>query len=141
MKDTPVDLHEKEAYFCFGMSKMTLVHDVEDGYDDYFKMKRVEFYEFLGRAAAARYTDKKYDSLSLASKLEKVLDMILPQFGMTRVEVGEEVETASAAFSESVDSVDFDALDFDPLDPSITLMEDEDDYSRLQMEEQNHYKT
>ena len=127
MHGTAVDLHEKEAHSCFAMSKMTLVHDVGEGHTGYYKMKVVEFYEFLGRAAAARYADNSPDSLG--TKIEKLLDLILPHYGMARVVVGEGIETGSA-LSESEDSVDIDELD-----PSITLMEDDDDSDlRLQMD-------
>ena len=39
MKDTPVDLQAKEAYFCFGMSKMTMIHDVGEDHNNYFRMR------------------------------------------------------------------------------------------------------
>ena len=74
-----------------------------------------------------RYASNKSDSL--ATKLEKLLDLILPQFGMSRIDVGEDIDGGSVVFSESSDSVDWEALD-----PSITLMENADDTDlRLQI--------
>ena len=35
---------------CYSLSKMTIIDDMED-FDNYNIMKKVEFYEFLGRAA------------------------------------------------------------------------------------------
>ena len=81
-KNTPVELTEREAGFCFGMSKMTLVQDVGEESTGYYKMEQVEFYEFLGRVASLRFSSDQAEPLHL--KIEKLLDIILPVYGMER---------------------------------------------------------
>ena len=87
---------------------------------DYFKMKQVEFYEFLGRVASLRFSSKKQEPLH--TKVEKLLDMILPAYGMERGLVGGEAHQEATAFSDSEDSVDIEELD-----PEITLMLDKEE--------------
>ena len=43
-------------------------------------LTNVEFYEFLARIAAVKY--REMISEDLATKIERVLDLLLPQFGL-----------------------------------------------------------
>ena len=45
-----LQLTEKEARFCFGMSKMT-VRDEVGNHSEYERLRHPEYLEFLGRAA------------------------------------------------------------------------------------------
>ena len=102
-KDSRLMLSEKDAFFCFGMSKMTVKDENDGGTLRYNVLTRAEFYEFIGRVAALKYHDRT--DQALATKMEYVLDAILPKFGLARVPVDweaiEEVDDVS-----SDDSVD-----------------------------------
>ena len=69
-RGSEIDLSEKEAKFCFGMSKMTVKDEVKN-HAEYDKLKFVEFIEFIGRVAHTRYID---DDASLNEKIERILD-------------------------------------------------------------------
>ena len=51
-------LTEKEAIFCFGMSKMPVVNCTKDIIQYKKIIKNVEFYEMIGRAAELKFKDK-----------------------------------------------------------------------------------
>jgi len=65
-----ISLSDKEARFCFGMSKMT-VKDEVGNHDEYEKLRFAEFLEFFGRCAHARYIDE--EELGLHEKIEELL--------------------------------------------------------------------
>ena len=52
---TPVHLAERDAYYCFGMSKMTVKDESVRGQLQYNVLKPPEFYEFIGRVATRKY--------------------------------------------------------------------------------------
>ena len=81
-RDSQVNMLEKDAFYCFGMSKMTVVDEVHGGLEKYNQMKLVEFFEYLGRAAHLKFSALD-DPLS--TKLEMLLDLILPSYGLQRV--------------------------------------------------------
>ena len=56
-KDSSLALSEKDAFFCFGMSKMTVKDENDGGTTRYNVITRPEFYEFIGRVAALKYAD------------------------------------------------------------------------------------
>ena len=107
-KDSKLGMTEKDAFFCFGMSKMTVKDENDGGLPRYNIMTRPEFYEFIARAAAVKYQD--LEEMTLTDKIEMVLDQILPVFGLTRVPVDweavEDVENVS-----SDDSVEFSKVE------------------------------
>ena len=79
------------------MSKMTVISELNQ-YTAYMKLEFVEFLEFIARIATAKYrhaTDEGAASMTLASKLEDVLDDILRNYGLTRTEVVVELEEIS----------------------------------------------
>mmetsp|Transcript_41069 Transcript_41069/g.39584 ORF Transcript_41069/g.39584 Transcript_41069/m.39584 type:complete len:237 (+) Transcript_41069:504-1214(+) len=76
MKDSDLAIHEHEAVFLFGMSKMTVVLESENSHQ-YKQMKFVEFLELLGRVAKAKFVNTEMESATLNKKLEYVLDIIL----------------------------------------------------------------
>ena len=70
------------------MSKMT-VQDEATKYQDYQKLKYVEFLEFIARLGYAKYIDE--DQMTLGVKTENILDSILPVFGLKRKETEEDI--------------------------------------------------
>lgn len=62
--DTPVHLSERDAYYCFGMSKMTVKDESRQGQLQYNIIKQPEFYEFIGRVATRKYADVEDMTLS-----------------------------------------------------------------------------
>lgn len=76
MKDTPLNLIEKEAIFCYGLSKMTVVTESDSSWQ-YKQLKFVELLEMIGRVAHMKFKGTDMESLPLAKKIEFVLDQIL----------------------------------------------------------------
>jgi hypothetical protein len=76
-----INLSEKEAKFCFGMSKMTVKDEVKN-HAEYDKLKIVEFLEFVGRVAATKYFADTESPLN--EKIEKILDPMLKCYGFKR---------------------------------------------------------
>ena len=100
---TPVNLTERDAYFCFGMSKMTVQDESARAHYQYNIYKPAEFYEFIGRVAMAKYQDD--EDLTLSQKIQNLLDLIFPTF---------EIEANAAedcqSYKSSEESVDFDQV-------------------------------
>jgi hypothetical protein len=71
-----------DAQFCFAMSKMTVVDDVDKRELRYRSMKYVEFLEYLARAADLRF---KGNDVTLYEKIESLLDLIFPYYGFRRI--------------------------------------------------------
>ena len=105
MTRTPgLQLSEKEARFCFGMSKMT-VRDEVSNHAEYHRLRYPEFLEFLGRAAHAKYVDDASAS-EPAAGLEALLDLILPVYSLSRKATPKELPDAAS----SEDSAAGDAI-------------------------------
>ena len=79
-KTPGLSLSMNEARFCFGMSKMT-VRDEVGNHGEYERLRHPEYLEFLGRAAQAKFAS---ESCPLSAKLEGLLDLILPAYGLSR---------------------------------------------------------
>jgi len=88
---------EKEIQFCYGMSKMSVINEATSG-NQYQKLLFVEFLEFLGRVADSKY--KGMSEMTLAMKLEFLLDDIFSVYSMTRTEVNVIVEEISESDSD-----------------------------------------
>ena len=73
----------------------------KDALFQYNMLTNVEFYEYLARLAAVKY--REMVSEDLATKIERVLDLILPVFGLQRVVI--DVEDQDNYSSD--DSVDY----------------------------------
>ena len=54
---------------------MTIIDDMED-FDNYQDLKRVEFYEFLGRLAELLYESEDDDAIPLFKKLARLLTVL-----------------------------------------------------------------
>lgn len=67
--------HERIAATAYALSKMTIIDEMED-FEDYHNLKRVEFIEFLARAAEMLFTAHQ----PLVFKLEWLLSDLLTRF-------------------------------------------------------------
>lgn len=87
MKDTALNLIEKDAIYCYGMSKMSVI-DLDSMWQ-YKHLKFVELLEMMGRIAHQKFKDHPdlSESMSLAQKIEHVLDIVLRMVGVERKEV------------------------------------------------------
>ena len=79
--ESGLQMSDKEAKFCYGMSKMT-VSDEVGMTERYRSLNFVEFIEFVGRVAFVKYKDE--DGTPLEKKIERVLDEIFPVYGLRR---------------------------------------------------------
>lgn len=66
------------------------VRDEVGKHEDYEKLKYVEFLEFIGRVAHAKYSDD--DETPIDVKIEHILDDVFPVYGLKRKVLGEEVD-------------------------------------------------
>lgn len=98
---TPLALTEKDAFFCYGMSKMTVANEVEESTVKYKRLQFVELLEMVGRIAEVKFRGTEMDAtLTLAQKIEFVLDDILPLGGAKRKDVKIVVEEHSESDDE-----------------------------------------
>jgi hypothetical protein len=88
MKDTALGLIEKDAIFCYGMCKMSVILEQESMWQ-YKHLKFVEFLELIGRIAHQKFKDNPDagEVMSLARKIEHVLDIALKMVGVERKDV------------------------------------------------------
>jgi hypothetical protein len=97
------------------MSKMTVKDDAK-GKNEYLRLKEVEFVEFIGRIANIKYHCSQAEEMALSIKIEKVLDLLLPYFKLTRVEVEGTIDDCSSSDESCVfnndESNDFPVLKF-----------------------------
>lgn len=84
-----------EITSCWGFSKMTVKHEVND-FKNYNNLKLVEFLEFLGRIADCRFPGEN----PLEEKIEKLLDCVFPLVGFERKLVSTELEVESQSDDE-----------------------------------------
>jgi len=88
MKDTQLALTEKDAIYCFGMCKMSVIIEQENMWQ-YKQLKFVELLELVGRIGYQKFKDNPelHESLNLAQKIEHVLDVIFKLVDVQRKEV------------------------------------------------------
>lgn len=100
MRDTNLDVTEKDVNFAFGYCQMTVVNE-ERQWKTYHSLQFVEFLEFVCRLAHLKFrsSNPELASQPLVTKLEFLLDDLCQGYGLTRNEVNIEV----AEFSESDD--------------------------------------
>lgn len=68
-RDTDLALPDKEATYCYGMSKMTVRDEnlaLKDGRAPHDRLEFVEFLEMLGRIADAKFAHTNMDDTPLA---------------------------------------------------------------------------
>ena len=83
-KDTESGITEKDFYYCYGMSKMTIAEESKH-HSKYFNVQLVEFLECICRAADVRYAE--LTDTSLAEKIEYMLDELFKLIGVKRQDV------------------------------------------------------
>lgn len=83
---------ENKVIYCYGMSKMHVVQETTNK-NLYDEMKYVEFLEFMGRCAYAKF--KEFEDEPMERKLEMFLDEVFPAFSQTRNDVENEEEELS----------------------------------------------
>ena len=90
-------MFDKDAMYCYGMSKMTVVDEVKHS-KRYDKCELSEFCEFVARVADLKY--KSAEEYGLPQKIEFVLDDIFKLTGFKRKEIGAEEDEVSASDSD-----------------------------------------
>ena len=97
-----------DAIHCLGMSKMTVLDEIaKDGMKKYNVITREEFYEFIARLADFKYKELEDDTLAM--KIERILDLILPVYNLKR----KIVECEDVKHYSSDDSVDYESVPTD----------------------------
>lgn len=86
MRDTNINISEKDFNLAFGMSKMLVCKEATKEHKDYFQVKLVELLEIIGRVAEAKYSEES--DLSICKKIELILDNLFMLTHFTRREVG-----------------------------------------------------
>ena len=92
-----LDIQVMQAY---GLCKMTVVDEADDGLNRYNKLYFVEFLEMIGRIAEIKYRGTEVAQQSLTKRIEYVLDEILPLVGAKRQEVDIGIEEESESDDE-----------------------------------------
>lgn len=100
MRDSGVNLIEKESIFCYGMCKMTVPQESEETTAKYKRLAFVEFLEFIGRVAEMKYRNSDLEDLSLAQKIEFILDDMLAMVDVKRRDVNIVIDELSESDDE-----------------------------------------
>jgi len=93
IKDTNVGVSDKDFYYAYSMSKMTVARESYD-YKKYEIMNLAELLELIARIAALKYKDTM---LTLVQKIELVLDELFKLIQVERKEVTGEMEVESCS--------------------------------------------
>lgn len=86
MRDTDLALIEKDATYCYGMCKMSVIQESDSAWQ-YKQLKFVELLELIGRIAVMKFKDSEIESLPLAKKIEYILDIMLRLVEIQRKDV------------------------------------------------------
>jgi len=98
--DVDLKLPLKIINEAFGMSQCTIVNEFDKtALTEYNKLSYLEFLEFLARVAELYFEGSEMEELELHTKLEHLLDEILPLVNAKRVKQSTVIEE----FSESDD--------------------------------------
>ena len=81
LKDTNTEITEKDFYFAYAMSKMTISKESLD-FKRYNVVQLVELLEMIARVAEARYIETT--GLSLVRKIELTLDVLFKLINVQR---------------------------------------------------------
>jgi hypothetical protein len=87
---TDLFIKDTDAIQCYGMCQMTCVTETKGSDAVYGQLKFCEFLELMGRIAQLKYqasADKpEYAQMTLAAKMENVLDVVLEVKDIKRIE-------------------------------------------------------
>lgn len=100
IRDTKLGLIEKDAIFCYGVSKMTVTIESEGSSDKYKRLQFVELLELIGRIADLKYKHSDIDRLPLAKKIEFVIEDVLALIEIKRKDVNIVVDDQSESDDE-----------------------------------------
>ena len=101
IKLSPLLMTEKDAYFCYGMCKMTCVNEAEESTIRYKRLQFVELLELIGRIAEVKFRGTEFEtSMSLAQRIEFVLDDILVIVDVKRRDVNIVIDEQSESDDE-----------------------------------------
>ena len=100
IRHTSLQMLEVPAMQAFGLCKMTVVDEADDGLNRYNKLYFVEFLEMIARIADIKYKGTEVAQQTLTKKIEYVLDEILPLVGAKRQEVDIGIEEESESDDE-----------------------------------------
>ena len=96
-KRTDIGLNEKDATYCYGMSKMTVPNENDDA-KRYNSLYFVEFLEMIGRVADLKFQGSELQDIPLHNKIEYIIDdlfVLIPGAKRTLVSFEPEEETES----------------------------------------------
>lgn len=82
-------LSEKQARYCYAMSKMTVAVEVNDAIRSYDQLQFVEFLELLGRVARIQFEQSPLQHDPFIQRLEYTLDTALAHISLERRETNE----------------------------------------------------
>ncbi len=99
MKDTALNLIEKDAIYCYGMCKMSVVIESIDTWQ-YKQLKFVELLELIGRIAQLKFKGTENEGIPLYKKIEYVLDIVLKMVEMERKDINIKVNEESESDDE-----------------------------------------
>ncbi len=99
MRDTGLGLIEKDAIYCYGMCKMSVIYESVDSWQ-YKQLKFVELLELIGRIASMKFKGTENENLSLTKKIEYVLDAVLKLVEVQRKDVNIKVNEDSESDDE-----------------------------------------
>ena len=77
MEHTHLQMAEKDAIYCYGMSKQTVL-DEQQHSKKYHLLPFVEFLELIGRVAEFKFRPTAMNAIPLFQKIEYTLDEIIP---------------------------------------------------------------
>ena len=101
IKFTPLALTEKDAFFCYGMCKMTVINEAEDSTLRYRRLQFVELLEMIGRIADVKYKGTEMETtMTLAQRIEFVLDDVLSLVDVKRKDVNIVIDEQSESDDE-----------------------------------------
>ena len=75
--DSNLQMMEKDAIYCYGMAKMTVVDEHQHS-KKYQYLSFVEFIELVGRIAELKFKSTAMNGIPLFQKIEYTLDDIIP---------------------------------------------------------------
>eukprot|EP00347_Sterkiella_histriomuscorum_P002614 403367462 len=99
LRDSALGLIDKEANYCYGMCKMSVILESVDCWQ-YKQLKFVEFLELIGRISVLKFKNTDNESLPLAKKIEFILDILLRMVEVQRKDVNIQVNEESESDDE-----------------------------------------
>ena len=90
----------KDITFCYGMSKMTMPDENNDGSARMVRIDFVEFLEMIGRAAHVKFRGSELEELPLYRKIEFILADLFQFLSMQPSPINVDIEENTASDSD-----------------------------------------